>query len=186
MPARPRKTTAPASAVNLAPETYVEDDVFFIPTVTLTFRAALERAYGNFTSALHLAAIGETILPLMEHLASVQPLTLSPSNKQELAGYIRSLAQRITALEARPIGRPRRNPETASAIERAERGAVWQVTDEQRRWRKDHNRKRVPSSETNKMIDKAAQAMAETFHLPKRAITRDAIRRHLKTGRQDL
>jgi hypothetical protein len=119
--------------------------------------------------------------PLLDYIAA-RPL-LDPRDREMLAGYVRRLLRRIDELEPRKAGRPTRKPDRASAVEQAERNAVSLVKLRQAQWRRQHDRKRVPAVETDRLIQEAKREAARAFNVPETKVGEDNICRALKSGR---
>ena len=134
----------------------------------------------EFGNALHEATVLGRTEPLKEYLASDKPLSLA--NRLGLIAIIERLEQRIASLEHKKVGRPQRKSDAWNAAT-AERNAALLVASDHAAWRKENGRQRVPSAETDGMIDRAIAEAAKAFGVPAASIKKDNIRIALKAGR---
>jgi hypothetical protein len=151
----------------------------------------------EFQNALHIAVVVGKTDPLVEYLAANKPL--SSGNKRALAGLLQLQEKQIASLQNRPVGRPRRQADTVSDIEQAERNAAWLLAITKAAWRKELGHKRVPKHENDKMAEKcmkeAARAVVQwlskehqSFDIDRRAkklvsrMNKDNVLNALKTG----
>lgn len=131
----------------------------------------------SFLEALALAVDGGTA-PLARFIRDPQGREcLSDRDWQFLAVFIRSLWRPPKRRHGRPKGG------LASDGSNVESSAASLVALSQAGWRTQHRRQRVPSDETNKMIDQAIAKVAADFEVPKHKIKPYNIRNLLKSGR---
>jgi hypothetical protein len=117
---------------------------------------------------------------------------------KRLANMIRSpdTRQEITAPEWRAIAdivrkheRPRGPPlledrdYEANRVKLAEHSVAYNVLEEQKMYRKRHNCKRVPGTETNAMLDDFINVVAESFRIEPQRLTKKAILTIVKNRR---
>ena len=132
----------------------------------------------SFLRAIYLALDGKT-LPLARFIRDARGRRmLTEEQWQFLAVFIQSLGKPPKPLRGRP-------PALAtSPVVTAEAFAARLVTRWQAQWRKDHHgKRRVPDSETKKMIDKAIKQAAASFEVPEDKIKESNIRNLQKSGR---
>jgi hypothetical protein len=120
-----------------------------------------------------------------EEAKRLAKMICSPYTRQEITDPEWRAIADILRKHERPAQPPPlvdRDYET-NRVQLAQHSVACNIMEEQKMYRKEHNCQRVPSTETNAMLDDFINVVAESFHIEPKRLSKDLILTIVKNRR---